>query len=138
MHPLDTAETVRRFNRAFEEHRPELLAGLVAPDCVMETMQPAPDGTRYEGHDVNLAFWQAMAADRVNRFEVEETLVLGEHANVRWRFHLGNGSSVRGVTLMRVRDGQVLEALAYAKSPGEAAPLPEVTGDARRHHDIEE
>jgi ketosteroid isomerase-like protein len=121
----DTAETIRLFNQAFQEHKPELLADLVGEDCVMESIQPAPDGTRYEGYDVNLAFWQAMAADRVNRFEVEETFVMGDRANIRWRFHFGAGGSVRGVSLIRVRDGRIVEALAYAKSPGESAPLPE-------------
>jgi len=29
---------------------------------------------------------------------------------------------------MRVRDGRIVEALGYAKSPGQAAPLPEVAG----------
>lgn len=94
-------------------------------DCVMETMQPAPNGTRYEGYEVNLAFWKAMAADRVNRFEVEDTFVMDDRANVRWRFHYGAGGSVRGVSLMRVRDGKIVEVLAYAKSPGHSAPLPE-------------
>jgi ketosteroid isomerase-like protein len=121
----DTYEVVRRFNRAFQEHDPAILEDLVAPDCVMESIQPAPDGTRYEGYDVNLAFWQAMAADRVNRFEVEDTVVMGDRANIRWRFHFGDGGSVRGVTLMRVREGRIAEALAYSKVPGETAPLPE-------------
>ena len=125
MQTRDTAEIIRRFNRAILEHEPELLEGMVAPDCVMESIQPAPDGTRYEGHDVNLAFWQAMAADRVNRFEVEDTFVMGDRANVRWRFHFEGGGSVRGVSLMRVRDGRIAEALAYAKTPGQSAPLPE-------------
>jgi ketosteroid isomerase-like protein len=125
MQTSDTAEIIRRFNRAILEHEPELLEGMVAPDCVMESIQPAPDGTRYEGYDVNLAFWQAMAADRVNRFEVEDTFVMGNRANVRWRFHFGGGGSVRGVSLMRVRDGRIAEALAYAKTPGQSAPLPE-------------
>ena len=125
METRDTAEIIRRFNRAILEHEPELLEGMVAPDCVMESIQPAPDGTRYEGHDVNLAFWQAMAVDRVNRFEVEDTFVMGDRANVRWRFHFGNGGSVRGVSLMRVRDGRIAEALAYAKTPGQSAPLPD-------------
>ena len=83
----------------------------------MESIQPAPDGTRYEGYDVNLAFWQAMAADRVNHFEVEDTVVMGDRANIRWRFHFGDGGSVRGVSLIRVRDGRIVEALAYAKTP---------------------
>jgi ketosteroid isomerase-like protein len=125
MQTNDTADIIRRFNQAFQEHKPELLADLVGEDCVMESIQPAPDGTRYEGYDVNLAFWQAMAADRVNRFEVEETFVMGDRANIRWRFHFGAGGSVRGVSLIRVRDGRIVEALAYAKSPGESAPLPE-------------
>ena len=117
-----TSEIVRRFNWAFVEHNPALLEDLVGPDCVMESIQPAPDGRRY---DVNLAFWQAMAADRVNRFEVEDIFVMGDRANIRWRFHFGDGGSVRGVSLIRVRDGRIVEALAYAKTPGQSAPLPE-------------
>ncbi|QPB22328.1 nuclear transport factor 2 family protein [Rhizobium sp. 007] len=102
MQARDTAEVIRRFKRAFEEHNPAIFADLVAPDCVMESIQPAPDGTRYEGYDVNLAFWQAMAVDRVYRFEVEDTFVMGDRANIRWRFHFGDGGSVRRVSLMRM------------------------------------
>ncbi|TWG52916.1 nuclear transport factor 2 family protein [Aminobacter sp. J44] len=121
----DTADIIRRFNRAFEEHEPALLDNLVGSDCVMETIQPAPDGIRYEGREPNLAFWRAMAEDRVNRFEVEDTLVMGDRANIRWRFHFGGGGSLRGVTLVHVRDGRIVEALAYAKTGGQAAPLPD-------------
>ena len=124
MQSNDTFEIVRRFNRAFQNHDPALLEDLVAPDCVMESMQPAPNGTRYEGYEVSLAFWRAMAADRVNRFEVEDSFVMDDRANVRWRFHYGDGGSVRGVSLMRVKDGKIVEVLAYAKSPGHSAPLP--------------
>jgi ketosteroid isomerase-like protein len=121
----DTSEVIHQFNQAFLLHDGSMLKDLVAEDCVMESIQPAPDGTRYEGYDVNLAFWQAMAADRVNRFEVEDTFVMGDRANIRWRFHFGAGGSVRGVSLIRVRDGRIVEALAYAKTPGQSAPLPE-------------
>jgi hypothetical protein len=122
-----TAHVIDRFNQAFREHDPALLDDIVGPDCVMESIQPAPDGTRYEGYEVNLAFWKAMAADRVNHFEVEDTFVMDDRANVRWRFHFGDGGSVRGVSLIRVRAGKIVEALAYSKAPGEAAPLPEVS-----------
>jgi ketosteroid isomerase-like protein len=125
MQPRDTFEIVHRFNRAFQEHNPALLDDLIAPDCVMESMQPAPNGTRYEGYDVNMSFWRAMALDRANHFEVEDTFVMGDRANVLWRYHFADGGSVRGVSLMRVREGKIVEALAYAKSPGQAAPLPE-------------
>jgi hypothetical protein len=56
---------------------------------------------------------------------VEDTFVMGDRANVRWRFHFGDSGSVRGVSLVRVRDGRIVEALAYAKTPGQSAPLPE-------------
>ena len=121
-----TWEALRRFNQAFERHDMTLLSEVIAPDCVMETMQPAPNGIRYEGHDVNLAFWTAMAEDRANTFETEDTVVMGEHATIRWRYRFADGSSVRGVSLMRVRDGKIAEALAYAKAPGEFAPLPKI------------
>ena len=121
----ETSETIHRFNQAFLDHDPAILDDLIASDCIMESIQPAPDGTRYEGYNVNLAFWRAMAADRVNTFEVEETFVMGDRANVRWRFHFEDGGSLRGVSLLRVRDGKIAEALAYAKSPGQSAPLPE-------------
>ena len=120
-----TSQIVDRFNKAFLDHNPTLLEDLIAPECVMETIQPAPDGTRYEGYDANLAFWKAMAADRLNKFEVEEVFVMGDRANVRWRLHFGAGGSVRGVSLIRVQDAKIVEALAYAKSPGLSAPLPE-------------
>lgn len=121
----DTAEVIRRFNQAFEDHNPALLEDLIADDCVMETIQPAPDGERYEGYKVNLRFWRTLAADVASQFEVEDTVVMGDRANIRWRLHFGESDSVRGVSLMQVRDGKIVEALAYAKAPGQAAPLPE-------------
>jgi hypothetical protein len=53
----ETAEVLRRFNQAFADNNPSALEDLVAPDCVMESIQPAPNGTRYEGYEVNLKFW---------------------------------------------------------------------------------
>jgi ketosteroid isomerase-like protein len=121
-----TTEIMHRFNQAFLEHDPKLLEDLIAPDCVMESIQPAPNGTRYEGYDACLAFWQAIATDQVAYFDVEDTVAIGDQAVIRWRFNFGDGESVRGVNLMRVRDGKIIEALGYAKSPGQAAPLPDV------------
>jgi ketosteroid isomerase-like protein len=119
-----TEALIRRFNRVFEDHDPSALPDLIAQDVVMETIQPAPNGTRYEGYGVNLAFWQALAADRSTRFETEEMTALGDRGIIRWRIHFGEGQSLRGVTLLRIRDGRIVEALAYSKVPGEPAPLP--------------
>jgi ketosteroid isomerase-like protein len=120
----DTAEVMRRFNKAFVDHDPGAFPDLIAQDCVMESMQPAPDGTRYEGYEANLAFWQSLAADRSTRFQNEEMTAIGDRAVIRWRIHFGEGQSLRGVTLLRIRDGRIAEALAYSKVSGEPAPLP--------------
>jgi len=111
-----TAEVVRRFFDAFERRDAAAIPGLVASDCIMEAMQPAPDGLRVEGYDANVAFWQAMVADPNGSFEVEDVVICGDRAINRWRYRLG-ASSVRGVTLIRVRDGRIAEALGYAKTP---------------------
>lgn len=121
----ETAEVLRRFNQAFADNDPSALEDLVAHNCVMESIQPAPNGTRYEGYEVNLKFWQAMMADRVNYFEPEDTVVMGDRAITRWRYHFGDGESLRGVSLVRVENGRIAEALAYAKVSGRLAPLPE-------------
>ena len=125
MQTTETAEIMRRFNQAFLHHEPEALRDLIAPDCVMESIQPAPNGTRYEGYDACFAFWEALATDPVSYFDVEETIAMGDRAVIRWRFNFGDGGSVRGVNLMHVRDGRIVEALGYSKTPDQSAPLPE-------------
>lgn len=113
-----TAEVVNRFIEAFQQKDGTAIADLVAEDCVMETMQPAPDGERVEGFDANVRFWRAMVADPHGSFEVEDVLICGDRAINRWRYSFGEGeeNSVRGVTLIQVRGGKIVEALAYAKT----------------------
>ena len=119
----DTSEIIRRFNDAFLRHEPDQLDDLVGEGCVMEAIQPAPDGERYEGRAACLAFWRALAADRTTQFEDEEITVAADRATIRWRYRYGDGAAdyVRGVNLMRVRDGKIVEALGYSKTPGDAA-----------------
>jgi hypothetical protein len=51
------------------------------------------------------------------RFDLEDVVVTGERATIRWRLRWGESESdsVRGVNLMHVRDGQIVEALGYVK-----------------------
>ncbi|HEX4813360.1 MAG TPA: nuclear transport factor 2 family protein [Nonomuraea sp.] len=132
MPPRTTTDVIDRFNRAFTDHDPEALTDLIAADCVMEAIQPAPDGTRTEGRDACLEFWQALATDHTTRFEPENVTVSGEQATILWRYHFGDdpADSVRGVTLVRVKNGLITEALAYSKTGG--VPLAAETDDAQR------
>lgn len=116
-----TARVVQDFIAAFQHKDATQIRELVAPDCVMEAMQPAPDGLRVEGYEANVAFWQAMIADPNGTFEVEDVVISGDRATNRWRYRFGaDGRSVRGVTLIRVRNGKIAEALGYAKTPAVA------------------
>ncbi len=114
-----TGAVVQRFIAAFLQRDPAAFVDLVADDCVMETMQPAPAGARYEGYDANVAFWQTMVLDRRGTFEVEDVWVAEDRAVNRWKYTFGVGKDeyVRGVTILRVRGGKIAEALAYAKVP---------------------
>ena len=67
-----TDEVIDRFNRAFQERDATLLADIIAPDCVMESVQPAPDGSRNEGYDASFSSWKALIDDTTSHFEVED------------------------------------------------------------------
>jgi hypothetical protein len=57
-----------------------------------------------------------LAYARGPQFDSDEVVVPGE-TTIRWRLRWGKAEtqSVRGVSLMRVRDGQIVEALGYVK-----------------------
>jgi len=112
-----TAEIMRRFNQAFLAHDPSLLPPLVAEDCVIENTVPAPNGQRVVGRTACLELWQGIAANRAAHFELEEVHAIEDRATIRWRYRWGEGAedSVRGVNLMRVRGGLIVEAMGYVK-----------------------
>ena len=67
-----------------------MIPELVVANCVMEAIQPAPNGQRVEGYDANVAFWQAMVADPTGTFEVEDIVICGERATNRWHYRFGD------------------------------------------------
>lgn len=115
---LDTLELLQRFNQAFVEHDGSQLENMIADDCVMESVEPAPNGTRFEGRSACLTFWQNLASNRDGAFTAEDIVVFGDRGIIRWRYRFGPGlsKSVRGCNLMWVRDGLIVEALGYVKS----------------------
>ncbi len=112
-----TADILRRFNEAFLQHDPSLLDALIAEDCVLENTTPAPNGSRHVGRAACLELWTGIAANREGWFAPEEIIVAGERGIIKWRYCWGEGdaNSVRGVNIMRVRDGQIVEGLGYVK-----------------------
>jgi ketosteroid isomerase-like protein len=112
-----TLEVVNRFNEAFNRHDVDGVMALMTPDCVFENTLPPPDGERFEGAAAVRTFWQRFFRSTPGaRFESEEIFAAGDRCVVRWVFHWDDtGGHVRGVDVVRVRDGKVAEKLAYVK-----------------------
>lgn len=125
-----TESVIDRFNRAFQEREATFLEDIISLDCVMESVQPAPGGTRYEGYDASFDSWKALIDDATSHFEVEDVHTGGEWAVIRWRYVWGPGpdDSVRGVNVMRVVDGKIVEAAGYSKTTPVVSALEGLTG----------
>jgi glutathione S-transferase len=115
--PRTTAAVIERFNAAFLGHEPTLLDDLVDEGCLLENTTPAPLGSRHVGRAACLAVWREIATNRGANFELEGVDIDGERAQIRWCYVWGSGEleRVRGVNLMRVRDGRIVEARGYVK-----------------------
>jgi ketosteroid isomerase-like protein len=116
--PASAVEVVAAFNEAFNRHDVAGVMALMSPDCVFEGTAP-PDGDRHEGADAVRAAWERLfASSPTARFTTEEMIACGDRVVVRWRYEWRNaegGGHVRGVDVFRLRDGLVVEKLAYVK-----------------------
>lgn len=111
----DTLAVIERFNGAVSARDVDAMMAAMTDDCVFESTDPAPDGRRFSGQEAVRAVWTDLfAASPTARFDSEETVVAGDRATVRWTYHF-DGGHVRGVDVLRVRDGRVAEKLSYVK-----------------------
>ncbi|HET9649179.1 MAG TPA: nuclear transport factor 2 family protein [Microlunatus sp.] len=109
-----TRSVIERFHEALNSHDLDALANLWSEDCIFEDTRP-PDGTKYTGRDQALAACRDFFTQSPNaHFEIEELVTIGDRAFVKWRYTWPDGH-VRGVDLMRTRDGKITESLAYVK-----------------------
>jgi ketosteroid isomerase-like protein len=116
----DTLAAIERFNAAFNQHDVEAVMACMTDDVVFENTGPAPDGRRFAGQAAVRAVWQDFFASSPSAvFEAEEIFAAGDRCVVRWLYRwtdaAGQPGHVRGVDVMRVRDGKVAEKLAYVK-----------------------
>lgn len=110
-----TLDTVRRFNDAFNAHDVDEVMKFMTDDCVFESTAPAPDGDRVVGQAAVRKVWEDLfRSSSEAHFDAEEILVVDDRCVVRWRYTFREGH-VRGVDVMRVRDGKVAEKLSYVK-----------------------
>jgi ketosteroid isomerase-like protein len=115
-----TLTTIERFNEAFNRHDVDAAMALMTDDCVFENTSPPPDGDRYEGQAAIRGFWERLFGSTPDaHFTVEEIFAAGDRCAQRWRYDFTGGDGqpghIRGVDILRVRDGKVAEKLSYVK-----------------------
>jgi uncharacterized protein (TIGR02246 family) len=114
----ETRTAVDRFNDAFNDHDVDAVMDAMTADCVFEDTSP-PHGSRHSGTEAVRAAWEGFfASSPTAHFDAEDVIVVGDRCIVQWRYTWTDddgGGSVRGVDLLRVRDGLVAEKLAYVK-----------------------
>jgi ketosteroid isomerase-like protein len=111
-----TIAAVTAFNDALNRHDLDAVMALMTADCRFENTYPPPDGERYTGQAAIRAFWEEMLRSSPDaHFETEELFATGDRCVVRWRYTFNGGQHLRGVDILRVRDGQIAEKLAYVK-----------------------
>jgi uncharacterized protein (TIGR03086 family) len=109
-----------RFNAAFGRGDVAAATACLTDDVVFDATGPAPDGTRHEGADAVREEWEKLfATTREPSFAEEDSFVAGDRATVRWRYGWrnpdGTEGHVRGVDVLRFRDGLISEKLSYVK-----------------------
>ena len=117
---MDPRATLTAFSAAFGSGDVDAIMALMSPDCVFEATGPAPDGSRHQGETSVRAVWEQLFGDTADpRFTEEESFVAGDRGVLRWRFTWtepdGSQGHVRGVDVLRIRDGRVVEKLSYVK-----------------------
>jgi uncharacterized protein (TIGR03086 family) len=115
-----TDAALASFSAAFGRGDVDAIMALMTDDCVFEATGPAPDGTRFEGAANVRAVWEDLFGNTADAaFTEEESFVTGDRAVLRWRFSWtnpdGSPGHVRGVDVLRLRDGRVCEKYSYVK-----------------------
>lgn len=114
-----TIETIERFNDATNRHDVDAMMALMTDDVVFDDTSP-PDGKRFEGQAAVRSCWEELfRGSPTAAFETEELIAEGDRCVELWRyvFDASNPASghVRGVDVIRVRDGKIAEKLSYVK-----------------------
>jgi uncharacterized protein (TIGR03086 family) len=115
-----TAAALSRFSAVFGSGDVDAIMALMTDDCVFESTSPTPDGRRFVGRAAVREVWETLFTETDDPgFSEEESFVVGDRGVQRWRFSWsqddGSLGHVRGVDVMRFRDGKVCEKFSYVK-----------------------
>ena len=108
------------FKEAFNRQDVAGMMQLMSDDAVFEYFSPAPDGALYPGKEAITQFWQDFFRESPQaHIKIEEIFGHGEQCIMRWRYswaEAGGGEEhLRGVDIVRVKDGSIQEVYSYVK-----------------------
>ena len=106
------------FVEAFNRHDVAAMDAVISDDCVFESAGPAPLGLRHEGRSaVTTAIGGFFETTPNLEMPVEDAYGMGKRSVLRWKIMNlpGLTEGRRGVDLFTVRNGRIVEILAYAK-----------------------
>jgi ketosteroid isomerase-like protein len=114
------ATIVSTFNAAFNAHDVNRVMSMMTDDVIFENTFPAPDGERYEGQAAVRAFWDRLFHNTPTaHFEEEDSFTSDDRATVCWRYTWtdpnGHQGHIRGVDVIRIRNGKISEKRSYVK-----------------------
>ena len=112
-------QVIKQYFDAFNRHDVDGVMAAMTDDCVFENTSP-PEGQRFEGAVAVRAAWEEFfAASPTAHFDAEDVIVTGDRCVVQWRYSWknddGTSAHIRGVDIIRVREGKVAEKFAYVK-----------------------
>jgi len=115
----DVRSAVERYRDALNRHDIDAAVAAFTDDGLIDCTPP-PDGERYEGPvAISTLFQKLFDSANERTFDTEEVVIAGDRAVVRWRHRWvgtsGDVGHVRGVDVLRVRDGKIAEKLSYVK-----------------------
>jgi ketosteroid isomerase-like protein len=111
---LNALAVVEAFGATWADHDLDGAIAQITDDCVFDTTDPAPDGTRYVGPAAIRDAWSPIFEDVTTRFEQEDVFSAGDRVVQLWRYSW-TGGHVRGVDVFRVRGDKVAEKFSYVK-----------------------
>jgi ketosteroid isomerase-like protein len=117
---VTTEQALEDFAAAFGSGDVDAIMALMTEDVVFESTGPAPDGVQHTGAPSVRQVWVELFGGTPGaRFTTEESFAAGDRGVLRWRFdwedEQGAPGHVRGVDVLRFRDGKVAEKLSYVK-----------------------
>jgi len=118
MSKLETSiRTVLAFHEARNRGDQAGLLALLNEDCSLECPGPAPEGELVSGRDAVTQFWLDFCPAGA-RMEIEEVYGMGMRCVLRWKLTRVDGSHLRGVDVVQLKNGLIWKMMTYVKGDG--------------------